>query len=168
MTKTGRIVRATFFTLAFLLAVGAAGYYAWRFYDLQQHPEKLTTESTIALKTAVAKLILLPDEEPQIVTVQDVEKLKKEQPFFLNAQNGDKILIYQKAKKALLYRPNEHRLIEVGPITLPEGTTSGPASSSNTTQSPTIPTTSGVSQPTSDQSTTIPTTSSPATNRTSP
>ena len=61
----------------------------------------------------VAKLIELPqNEQPTLATVSDVNKLK-DQPFFKNAKNGDKVLIYAKNKKAIIYRPSSNKLVEV-------------------------------------------------------
>ena len=71
----------------------------------------------------VGKLIDLPrGEVPTVATVSDPEKLRS-QAFFANAKSGDKVLLYTKARKAYLYRPQEHRLIEVGPITTNPETT---------------------------------------------
>lgn len=69
----------------------------------------------------VEKNILLPeDETPTVATISDVEKLKSSQLFFAKAENGDKVLIYTKAKKAILYRPSIAKIIEVAPIDLEE------------------------------------------------
>ncbi len=46
----------------------------------------------------------------------------KGQPFFANAQVGDKVLIYYKAKKAILYNPTDNKIVEVGPISDPQAT----------------------------------------------
>jgi len=116
MTKTGQVIRIILFTLVVLISLGAAVYYAYRYYDLKQNPEKLTEQSVAALKDRVGKLILLPNETPQIAVVQDVDKLKKDQPFFANAQNGDQILLFTEAKKAILYRSGSNQIIEVGPL----------------------------------------------------
>lgn len=68
----------------------------------------------------VGKIIVLPDgETPTVATVTDLEKVKN-QDFFARAQNGDKILIYPKAKKAFLYRPSEKKIIEVGMVNIQE------------------------------------------------
>jgi hypothetical protein len=55
-------------------------------------------------------------EQPTLATVADQEKLKG-QDFFSHAQNGDKLLIYPKAKKAILYRPSTGKIIEVTNLT---------------------------------------------------
>ena len=54
-------------------------------------------------------------ETPTLATVSNVEELKS-QNFFKNAQNGDKVLLYAKEGKAMLYRPSSKKLIEVAPI----------------------------------------------------
>ena len=46
----------------------------------------------------------------------DPEKLQ-DQEFFKNAKPGYRVLLYTKARKAYLYDPEAHRLIEVAPIT---------------------------------------------------
>ncbi|MDD2656725.1 MAG: hypothetical protein PHQ18_04135 [Patescibacteria group bacterium] len=63
----------------------------------------------------VNKLIDLPtDEEPVVGTVNDAATLAQQQKFFSNAKNGDKVLIYQ--DKAIIYRPDDNKLINVGPV----------------------------------------------------
>lgn len=70
------------------------------------------------LISEVGKLIALPtDEKPTVATITDAEKLK-EQLFFKNAMKDDKVLIYTKAKKAILYRPSEKKVVEVGAVNI--------------------------------------------------
>lgn len=77
----------------------------------------------------VSKLMLLPnDEKPVVGTIQDLN-LVKDQLFFVNAQVGDKVLVYYKNKKAILYSPVTNKIIEVGPVVLND--TNTPATSSN-------------------------------------
>lgn len=62
----------------------------------------------------VGLLMTLPsDETPSLATVTDAEALKKENQFYKEAQNGDKILIYVKSAKAILYRPSINKIISV-------------------------------------------------------
>jgi hypothetical protein len=110
--------------LIVLLLIGAAAGTA---YGITQKPEVLGLSSDPNAKAAaevqsviaeVSKLIDLPaDEQPVLATVADVEKLK-EQPFFRKAVNGDKVLIYGSDRRAILYRPSEKRILEVGAINI--------------------------------------------------
>lgn len=78
----------------------------------------------------VGKLIELPTgEEPTVATVSDLEKLKG-QLFFAKAKKGDILLLYNQAKKAILYDPVGNKIVEVGPLILP--------TSANTSVSPSI------------------------------
>lgn len=83
----------------------------------QSDPNVKAKEEAKQLIDEVGKLIILPaDETPTIATVSDLSKLR-DQPFFANAQIGDKVLIYSKAQKAILYRPSEYKIIELAPLT---------------------------------------------------
>lgn len=60
----------------------------------------------------VGKLVELPSNEtPKLVIVQDADKLKS-QEFFARAKNGDRVLVYTKANRAILYRPSTNKIIE--------------------------------------------------------
>lgn len=69
-------------------------------------------ETSVTME-AVSKLIEVPEGTPTLATVTDADKLK-DQPFFKNAQNGDKVLIFTDAKKVIIYRPSTNKIIEVG------------------------------------------------------
>lgn len=68
-----------------------------------------------ALIQEIDRLILLPSEVPTIATVSDVTLLT-DQPFFLHAKNGDKLLIYRENNKAILYDPKAKKILEVGTL----------------------------------------------------
>lgn len=114
------------------IACGALAY-----YSVTQRKEisrlkagQSVDDETTQLIRRVAALVSLPDgETPTIATVTDVEKLKS-QTFFAKAENGDKVLIFSKARKAYLYRPTTNKIVEIGPINIGSGgsgTTSGTA-----------------------------------------
>ena len=82
--------------------------------SLTQQREKENSE----LIEKIGKLILLPSgEQPTIATVSDKSQLST-QPFFANALDGDKVLVYANAKKAILYRPSTNQVIEVAPVNI--------------------------------------------------
>lgn len=83
-----------------------------------QGAQEAAKEETAKLIEQVKKLISVPeDETPTVATVSDSEKLKNN-AFFANAQNGDKVLIYSTTKKAIIFRPGENKIIEVGPVSI--------------------------------------------------
>ena len=116
----------------FAIAVLVGGFFGYREYmDLRQENQRLSNPEEAAktdierTKEQVGQLIVLPDgEEPTVANVVDVSKLEG-QEFFKNAENGDKLLVYQEAQKAILYRPSIDKIIEVSTIDLGEGATEG-------------------------------------------
>lgn len=105
-----------------VLSIVFAGslYLATNYTDLlgdrteTEQTSQLSAEDVQKLVNKVNELILLPEgETPNVATVNDLTQVQS-QDFFKNAQVGDKVLIYASAKKAYLYRPDTHKLIEVG------------------------------------------------------
>lgn len=107
----------------FLLVVLSASsiYYYYKYQKAQKilnDPNRFKNTQIKELIETLNKFIELPkDEEPTVATVSNKEQLKS-QSFFKNAENGDKILIYTDAKKAILYRPSTKKIIEIAPINL--------------------------------------------------
>jgi len=101
-----------------VVALATAGVMTFKYQDLKKNPEQVTQSQQKKLLEKVGALIKIPsDEQPSIATVSDKEKLK-EQAFFKNAENGDTLLIYSNAKKAILYRESSNQVIEVAPIAI--------------------------------------------------
>lgn len=100
-----------------IIAIIAGSSY---FYIGYRNPQKLLKQPAAVSQGETGKIVALvgtlmqlpKNEDPTIATVSDKEKLKG-QPFFNNAENGDKVLIYTKSKKAILYRPSINKIIEV-------------------------------------------------------
>ena len=114
--------------LIIIIAVAAGGVLFYN-YQKQKNPDMGTQTEIGILTKKVGKLIELPKENPTIATVSDINKLKN-QPFFSRAQNGDKVLIYKEAKKAIIYRPSTNQIIEVSNINLTQNNlTPSPATS---------------------------------------
>lgn len=102
--------------LIFVGAIGAGVYFYWQYQKVIKNPEIITKQETTWVLEKINKLIDLPqDETPTVTTVLDKDKLK-DQDFFKKAENGDKIIVYMNAKKAVLYRPNTNKIIEVAPV----------------------------------------------------
>lgn len=67
------------------------------------------------LKEVNEKILLPSDEKPTVATISDITKLEN-QPFFRGAKNGDKLIIFAGIRKAILYRPEIKKIIEVSTI----------------------------------------------------
>ena len=101
-----------------VIALGSAVYFYTQLNQLREDPQKVAQEEAKTLVTKVGKLIVLPEgEEPTVATVTD-PNLLKDQPFFANAKAGDKVLIYTNARKAILYNPEENKIVEVAPVNI--------------------------------------------------
>lgn len=105
-----------------LLALYPTYYFYNRFEELKKNTQNTASDAIVSEKDKVARLIELPtDEEPVLATVTDKNKLNDQQ-FFANSKNGDKVLIYEKARKAYLYRPSTDKLIEVSTLNITSDT----------------------------------------------
>lgn len=119
-------IKKSYLIIALLVVViGVGGGLGYHQYDKVKKenkrlsdPQASAAAETERIKSEVSKLIDVPqDEQPTIASVVDASKLNN-QAFFAKAQNGDRVLMYAKAKKAILYRPSSKKIIEVAPINL--------------------------------------------------
>ena len=79
--------------------------------------KKEDLNSAIVIKAKISKHLVLPkNEEPALATITDTTKLTT--PFLKKSTDGDKLLIYQDAKKVIIYRPSIDRIIDVGPVSI--------------------------------------------------
>jgi hypothetical protein len=117
------------FGAVFLIVVGIGAYFFWQYQTIQsqqKNPTAFAQKEQKMLVKSVELLMALPtEEEPIVATVSDVNRLQG-QTFFAHAKNGQKVLLYMKAKKAILYDPQINKVIEVGPINTKEVTAVSP------------------------------------------
>ena len=115
-----RLQKATnnFFGIFLALAIvflGSTVYLGFEVYEMRK-PALSAEAQVVRLVDEVGKAILLPqDELPTVAKVADASQLSN-QPFFANARTGDDILIFEKAKKAILWRPSIQRVVEVSSL----------------------------------------------------
>ena len=133
----GKMIKIIAWFLPSVIAVGVAIF----FYVQWQQAEKLVGQSPAGeqdqtssreeideIVEEVSKIVLLPEgETPTLSTITNIDKLTENREFFQNAVNGDKVLMYQQAKKAFLYRPSTQKLINLAPVNI-KGTSQEPPS----------------------------------------
>lgn len=113
---------ASVLAILLVIAVGTGLYF---YQKATADPQKEAVKELQSTVATIGKLMVLPtDETPTMATVSDPEKLK-DQPFFIHAQKGDKVLIYTASQKAILYSPSLNKIVEVAPINT--GSTGVPA-----------------------------------------
>lgn len=101
-----------------VVAIIAAGYLYSQVRVLKQNPQAVAQKEVAELVAKVGKLVVLPEgESPTVATVSDPEALK-DQAFFAKAVQGDKVLIYAEAKKAILYSVSLNKVIDVAPLNI--------------------------------------------------
>ena len=143
--KKGKLSKGLFIFLivAFILA-GIAGASLYKYFEAQKQIAKLSTldgqqklaqQEVDELLAKVKKHMVLPDKEkPTVATVTDVNALKKNQPFFVNAHNGDKVIVYVQARKAIIYSPERDLIVNVGTVAVDD--TGATTNNSKTTTKP--------------------------------
>jgi hypothetical protein len=103
---------------AAVLGILGTGFFSVKYFTLRANPNREAQREVQALVEAIGKIMELPEgETPTVATVVDPEVLKG-QAFFASSARGDKLLAYTAARLAILYRPDEHKIITVAPITI--------------------------------------------------
>ena len=114
-------IKIMFFSFLMLVFVGSlvtAGYFYREYKRVKENPDLVSKEEVRSITSSIGRFMELPQgEEPTLATVTDIEKLK-DQEFFKSAVNGDKVLIYTQARKAILYRPSTEKIIEFAPLVI--------------------------------------------------
>lgn len=116
MRRVIRLLRRYLFWIV-IIALLATAFFIGRASVYRAHPELAQSEQGNAILTEVGKLIELPtNEKPTIATVKDAVGARQGQPFLATALNGDVLIVYPNAQRAILYRPSTNMLIAVGPV----------------------------------------------------
>lgn len=105
-----------------LLILGLAGTTAYLFIDNRDLKDQITLTTEEKNKRLVAEInevYDLPDEDPVVAIVTDPEEFKKEYSTFENAESGDYLLFYRKARLNVLYRQSEKRVVKTANVTVP-------------------------------------------------
>ncbi len=98
---------------------GTTGYLYLKNRDLNDQITLTTEEKNRRLVEEINKVFDLPEEEPVVAIVTDVEEFKKEYATFDNANTGDYLLFYRKARLNVLYRQSEKRVVKTANVVVP-------------------------------------------------
>lgn len=103
------------------IIIGVGGLWAWNHFAGAPSAKSMVSQANQAqvadLIAKVGKLVILPSgEQPVVATINDASSLIKQQAFYSGAINGDVVLVYQKAAKAIVYSPSRNMIVNVGPV----------------------------------------------------
>lgn len=99
------------------MTTGLATHFYLRAKSAGQDATQSATAERDALVARVRRIMVLPDEQPEIATVTNPDALKSD-PFFIGAKTGDKLLIFSKARRAVLFDPVEGHILNAAPLNL--------------------------------------------------
>ncbi len=104
--------------LLIIIVIAVLGYAIFnKFNPSIKTPEgQLSDKEINSLVKKVSKLINVPEEIPVIATIIKADQLIAEQKFYVGSKDGDYLMVFPTAQKAIIYREKEDRLINVGPI----------------------------------------------------
>ncbi len=108
---TNKSKSSIIFFLLLLIFIALSLYYYVYIYTVNSK----TREDMAAVRKISSMMQLPSDETPTVATVTDPTKLNR-QPFFKNSMKGDKVVVYMKVQKAILFRPTTGKIIEVAPV----------------------------------------------------
>ncbi len=111
-----------------LLLVIASIFAGWSFLRLQITINKIKTnniDTTVTeeqsmqqyynlIKLVQKHIVVNSNEEPFVAIVGDGDVARKLQPFFSQAKTDDVIVMY--SDKAILFRPSEDKIVNIGPV----------------------------------------------------
>jgi hypothetical protein len=83
-------------------------------FKLHKHPN--LNDVDVIMKDVSRHYTLPTKETPALATVTNSQKVQSS--FAGKVQNGDKILIYQQNKLAVVYRPSIDRVVDVQPVSI--------------------------------------------------
>ncbi len=111
-------------SIIIVILLGVITFLGFQYYENSKELDKLDdpyylyqlqVDFSEAVLEDISKIMILPDGEPTVLNIDDVESLKVENPeFYDNSKNGDMIVIYPDV--AIIYRPGEKLIVNVAPV----------------------------------------------------
>ena len=104
-----KIIRVAAIVIAIVLVI----LLVWGVISIIKHQG---SRDEMIVKRAARHFLLPVAEKPSVVEIKNSDQLRSEQPFYQGAKDGDFLLIYTDAKKAIIYSLQRDIIINAGPI----------------------------------------------------
>ena len=117
-----KMPKALKIVLALIIIIGVCALILWQTGYLQafkialqiQKQQQVIAEDAKVLKQ-LGKIMALPEDvQPTMAIITDIDALKEGQPFFADAKNGDRLIIYPEI--AIVYDYKANKIVKVGPV----------------------------------------------------
>lgn len=105
--------------LVLLGLIGSNGYLFMKNRELKRDQNLSTEEKNKRLVDEINKVYKLPDETPVVAIVTDPGEFKKQYTAFTDAQSGDYLLFFRKARLNVLYRQSEKKVVKTANVNVP-------------------------------------------------
>ena len=105
--------------VALLGFAGSSAYFFTKYSDEKEKNSLTTEQKNKNLIEEINKVFDLPDEEPVVAIVTDPDEFKKQYAAFDNAETGDYLLFFRKARLNVLYRQDEKRVVKTANVIVP-------------------------------------------------
>lgn len=92
-----------------VLAIAASGFWFVQYREAQANNPSTQQKQLVS---QLSKLIEMPSGQPVITTVIDKSKLTNK-TLASQAQNGDRLFIFAKSKRLVLYRPSDKKVVDM-------------------------------------------------------
>ena len=112
--------------LIVVLVVAGALYYKKYSNSTSGKEAKAKAETSKLIKQVSAHMTLPQDDQPAVFDITDPSQLAAQQAFFSGSQKGDKLIVFSKSAKAIIYSPSRDLIINVGPVTFDQNTFKAP------------------------------------------
>lgn len=110
-----------------VILAATSGFFFWQYSNSNSSGDDDPAAVSRSIIERVNSLYMLPEEEePTVAEIRDKSKLG-DQAFFDKAQNGDYLIVYERAGIALVYRESAGKLINVSPVGAAPGDAETPA-----------------------------------------
>jgi hypothetical protein len=122
MNRKGSGTKRTLLIINVMLLLGLTASTAYLFMknrDLNDQITLTSDEKNRRLVAEINKVYKLPEEDPVVAVVTNPEEFKQQYTSFTDAQNGDYLLFFRKARLNVLYRQSEKRVVTTADVVVP-------------------------------------------------
>lgn len=102
---------------SFLVIAIFIGLHWYHFYSLIVFQDEGQREAARIAHSVSGRVQLPKNEDPALAIIKD-KKVINRGGVLADAENGDRILLYYKSGKAVLYRPSNGKIVAIGPLVL--------------------------------------------------